>query len=123
MRKLVTILYKGTLAYIPPEQTGRMNRGIDYRSDFYGLGVTLYKLLTNQLPFETTDPIELVHCHIAQQPLPPHKFNPNIPNSVSNIIIKLLAKVPEERYQNALGIKADLETCLNQLKSLFKEWK
>ncbi|MDE5115264.1 MAG: AAA family ATPase, partial [Trichodesmium sp. St15_bin1_1] len=111
---------EGTLAYIAPEQTGRMNRGIDYRSDFYSLGVTFYELLTNQLPFETNDPIELVHCHIAQQPLPPHELNPNIPNSVSNIIIKLLAKAPEERYQNALGIQADLEICLNKLKSLGK---
>ncbi|MCL2931603.1 MAG: AAA family ATPase [Trichodesmium sp. MAG_R03] len=108
---------EGTLAYIAPEQTGRINRGIDYRSDFYSLGVTFYELLTNQLPFPTTDLIELVHCHIAQRPLSPRELNPNIPNSVSNIIIKLLAKAPEERYQNALGIKADLETCLNQLKS------
>ena len=111
---------EGTLAYIAPEQTGRMNRGIDYRSDFYALGVTFYELLTNQLPFETNDSIELVHCHIAQQPLPPHKLNPNIPNSLSNIIIKLLAKSPEERYQNALGIEADLKKCLSQLESLGK---
>jgi predicted ATPase/GAF domain-containing protein len=111
---------EGTLAYIAPEQTSRMNRGIDYRSDFYSLGVTFYELLTNQLPFETNDPIELVHCHIAQQPLPPHELNPNIPNSISNIIIKLLAKAPEERYQNPLGIQADLEICLNKLKSLGK---
>ncbi|MDE5087618.1 MAG: AAA family ATPase, partial [Trichodesmium sp. St16_bin2-tuft] len=111
---------EGTLAYIAPEQTGRMNRGIDYRSDFYSLGVTFYELLTNQLPFETNDPIELVHCHIAQQPLPPHELNPNIPNSLSNIIIKLLAKAPEERYQNALGIQADLKKSLSQLESLGK---
>ncbi|MGD1803888.1 AAA family ATPase [Dapis sp. BLCC M126] len=111
---------EGTLAYIAPEQTGRMNRGIDYRSDFYSVGVTFYELLTNKLPFETTDPIELVHCHIAQQPLPPHELNYNIPLAVSNIVIKLLAKAPEERYQNALGIQADLETCLHQLKSLGK---
>ena len=92
-REFLTVLpphqLEGTLAYIAPEQTGRMNRGIDYRSDFYSLGVTFYELLTNQLPFETNDPIELVHCHIAQQPLPPHELNPNLPNSVSNIIIKL----------------------------------
>ena len=109
---------EGTLAYIAPEQTGRMNRGIDYRSDFYSLGVTFYELLTNKLPFETTDPMELVHCHIAQQPLPVHELIPNIPNSVSNIISKLLAKTPEERYQSAWGIKADLETCLHKLKTL-----
>ncbi len=108
---------EGTLAYIAPEQTGRMNRGIDYRSDFYSLGVTFYELLTNQLPFTTTDPMELVHCHIAQQPLPVHELIPDIPLAISNIIDKLLAKTPEDRYQSAWGIKADLETCLNQLKS------
>ena len=108
---------EGTLAYIAPEQTGRMNRGIDYRSDFYSLGVTFYELLTNKLPFETTDPMELVHCHIAQQPFPVHKIIPEIPLSVSNIVSKLLAKNPEDRYQSAWGIKADLEICLNQLKS------
>ena len=108
---------EGTLAYIAPEQTGRMNRGIDYRSDFYSLGVTFYELLTNTLPFETTDPMELVHCHIAQQPLPVHELIPDIPLAVSDIISKLLAKTPEDRYQSAWGIKADLETCLNQLKS------
>jgi predicted ATPase/GAF domain-containing protein len=109
---------EGTLAYIAPEQTGRMNRGMDYRSDFYSLGVTFYELLTNKLPFETTDPMELVHCHIAQQPLPVHELIPDIPLAVSNIVKKLLAKTPEERYQSAWGIKADLETCLNQLKTL-----
>ncbi|ESA34860.1 serine threonine protein kinase [Leptolyngbya sp. Heron Island J] len=108
---------EGTLAYIAPEQTGRMNRGIGYRSDFYSLGVTLYKLLTNQLPFETTDPIELVHCHIAQQPDSPNKICPSIPLTVSKIIMKLLSKIPEERYQSAWGLKTDLENCLSQLQS------
>ncbi|NES01009.1 MAG: AAA family ATPase, partial [Symploca sp. SIO1B1] len=108
---------EGTLTYIAPEQTGRMNRGIDYRSDFYSLGITFYELLTNKLPFETTDPMELVHSHLAQQPLPPHKIIPDIPVAVSNIVKKLLAKIPEERYQSTCGIKADLETCLNQLKT------
>ncbi len=108
---------EGTLAYIAPEQTGRMNRGIDYRSDFYSLGVTFYELLTNKLPFETTDPMELVHCHIAQQPLPVYELIPDIPVALSDIIDKLLAKTPEDRYQSAWGIKADLETCLNQLQS------
>ncbi len=108
----------GTLAYIAPEQTGRINRGIDYRSDFYSLGVTFYELLTNKLPFETTDPMELVHCHIAQQPLPVDELIPDLPLAVSNIVRKLLAKTPEERYQSAWGIKADLETCLNQLNTL-----
>ncbi|MDB9512569.1 AAA family ATPase [Kamptonema animale CS-326] len=108
---------EGTLAYIAPEQTGRMNRGIDYRSDFYSLGVTLYELLTHQLPFQTTDPIELVHCHIAQQPAACQEIISTIPEAVSNIVMKLLAKTPEERYQTAWGLKADLETCLNQLQT------
>ncbi|NER79865.1 MAG: AAA family ATPase [Leptolyngbya sp. SIO1D8] len=108
---------EGTLTYIAPEQTGRMNRGIDYRSDFYSLGVTLYKLLTTQLPFATTDLIELVHCHIAQQPDSPHNISPSIPLTVSKIIMKLLAKIPEERYQSAWGLQSDLEKCLSQLQS------
>ncbi|MEH2072480.1 MAG: AAA family ATPase [Nostoc sp.] len=118
---------EGTLAYIPPEQTGRMNRGIDYRSDFYSLGITFYELLTNKLPFATTDSIELVHCHIAQQPVPPHELvetlnslSQPIPKAVSDIVMKLLAKTPEERYQSAWGIKADLETCRDRLQSLGK---
>lgn len=106
---------EGTLTYIAPEQTGRMNRSVDYRSDFYALGVTLYELLTQHLPFETTDPMELVHCHIAQQPLPPCQRSPQIPVTVSNIILKLLAKNPEERYQTIWGIKADLEFCYDQI--------
>jgi len=109
---------EGTLAYIAPEQTGRMNRGIDYRSDFYSLGVTFYELLTHQLPFATNDPIELVHCHIAQHPKTPHELISSIPLTVSNIVMKLLAKTPEERYQSVWGIKADLETCLQQLNNL-----
>lgn len=111
---------EGTLAYISPEQSGRMNRGIDYRSDFYSLGVTLYELLTHQLPFETNDPIELVHCHIAQHPKRPDELIASIPLTLTNLIIKLLAKTPEERYQSAWGIKADLETCLQQLKTTGK---
>ncbi|MBD2127478.1 AAA family ATPase [Microcoleus sp. ZQ-A2] len=108
---------EGTLAYISPEQTGRMNRLLDYRSDFYSLGVTFYELLTNQLPFESVDALELVHCHIAKQPIPPHEVNPEIPLSVSDIVMKLMAKTAEERYQSAWGIKADLETCLTQYKN------
>jgi predicted ATPase/serine phosphatase RsbU (regulator of sigma subunit)/tRNA A-37 threonylcarbamoyl transferase component Bud32 len=109
---------EGTLAYIAPEQTGRMNRRIDYRSDFYSLGATFYELLTGQLPFGNTDPMELVHCHIAQQPKAPQELVPSIPLTLSNIILKLLAKTPEERYQSAWGLKADLETCLEQLQTL-----
>ncbi|NEO89831.1 MAG: AAA family ATPase [Moorea sp. SIO3G5] len=105
---------EGTLAYLSPEQTGRMNRGIDYRSDFYSLGVTFYELLTGQLPFTSTDPMELVHCHIAKQPPSVHSINPDIPIIVSDMISKLMAKNAEDRYQSALGLKYDLETCLSQ---------
>ncbi|MBD1895845.1 AAA family ATPase [Coleofasciculus sp. FACHB-129] len=108
---------EGTLAYISPEQTGRMNRFLDYRTDFYSLGVTFYELLTGKLPFTTTDAMELVHCHIAKEPLPPSTINPAIPQMVSSIVMKLMAKNAEERYQSAWGIKADLEECLQQLKT------
>ena len=118
---------EGTLAYISPEQTGRMNRSLDYRTDFYSLGASFYKLLTHQLPFVTSnalgsdalelDPLELVHCHIAKQPIPPQQVNPEIPQGISNIVMKLLAKTAEERYQSAWGLKADLEECLRQLQT------
>ncbi|MFK8183406.1 MAG: AAA family ATPase [Phormidesmis sp.] len=107
---------EGTLAYIAPEQTGRMNRGIDYRTDFYSLGVTLYELLTGQLPFEATEPLELIHCHIAKTPTPPHHINPAIPETVSKLVVKLMAKNAEDRYQSAMGLKHDLEQCLIQWK-------
>ena len=108
---------EGTLAYISPEQTGRMNRGIDYRTDFYSLGVTFFKLLTGKLPFETQDPMELLHCHIAL--IPPALGNGEwrmgngraIPEVIENIVLKLMAKNAEERYQSALGLKHDLERC------------
>ncbi|MEH2272341.1 MAG: AAA family ATPase [Nostoc sp.] len=108
---------EGTLAYLSPEQTGRMNRGIDYRSDFYSLGVTFYELLTGVLPFVSDDPMELVHCHLAKNPIAVHHHNPNIPLVLSEIISKLMAKNAEERYQSALGIKHDLEICLSQLQA------
>ncbi|MEH2220862.1 MAG: AAA family ATPase [Nostoc sp.] len=104
---------EGTLAYISPEQTGRMNRGIDYRTDFYSLGVTFYELLTGELPFQSNDPMELVHCHIAKQP--PSVIRDEIPQVISDIVIKLMAKNAEDRYQSALGLKFDLENCLHQL--------
>ncbi len=107
---------EGTLAYLAPEQTGRMNRGIDYRTDFYSLGVTLYELLTGQLPFSSQDPLELVHCHIAKQPKPPHQINSTIPPVVSAIVLKLMAKNAEDRYQSALGLKYDFKKCLAQYK-------
>ena len=106
---------EGTLAYLSPEQTGRMNRGIDYRSDFYSLGITFYELLTGQLPFVSEDPIELVHCHLAKTPISVHEISPQIPLVLSKIISKLMAKNAEDRYQSALGIKHDLELCLTQL--------
>ena len=146
---------EGTLAYIAPEQTGRMNRGIDYRSDFYSFGVTLYQLITGSLPFDASEPLELIHCHIAKQPpiLKPHPSpllgnqslpsnqphpsplignqsfpsnqpHPNpllskereqeIPQVISDIVMKLMAKNAEDRYQSALGIKHDLQRCLSQ---------
>ena len=105
---------EGTLAYISPEQTGRMNRTVDYRTDFYSLGVTFYELLTGHLPFQTTDAMEFVHAHIARYPPPPHELKPNIPHPVSDIVLKLMAKNTEDRYQSAHGLKADLEACLRQ---------
>ncbi|MCP6758413.1 MAG: serine/threonine protein kinase, partial [Fischerella sp. CENA71] len=102
---------EGTLAYISPEQTGRMNRLLDYRTDFYSLGVTFYELLVGQLPFLAKDALELVHCHIAKQPSLPHQMNAEIPQALSSIIMKLMAKNASERYQSAWGVKADLEKC------------
>ncbi|MEG3910636.1 AAA family ATPase [Microcoleus sp. w2-18bC1] len=110
-------ILEGTLAYMSPEQTGRMNRSLDYRTDFYSLGATFYELLTNKLPFDTNDVLELVHSHLAKQPLSPSQVNPEIPQIVSDIVMKLMGKNAEERYQSAIGIKADLEECLNQLHS------
>ncbi len=106
---------EGTLAYISPEQTGRMNRGIDYRTDFYSLGVTFYELLTGVLPFLSNDAMELVHCHIAKPASLVHEVNPQIPSLLSEIVKKLMAKNAESRYQSALGLKFDLENCLHQL--------
>ncbi len=108
---------EGTLAYISPEQTGRMNRGINYRSDFYSLGVTFFELLTGQLPFQSNDPMELIHCHIAKQPSLWELKSGNIPPVICDIIEKLMAKNAEDRYHSALGLKFDLENCLEQLKT------
>jgi len=105
---------EGTLGYLSPEQTGRMNRGIDYRTDFYSLGVTFYELLTGELPFKSNDPMELVHCHIAKQP-PLLGNREEIPQVLCDIVMKLMAKNAEDRYQSALGLKFDLENCLIQL--------
>src|SRR5712672_1544173 len=102
----------GTLAYMAPEQTGRMNRSIDSRSDLYALGVTFYQMLTGFLPFTAADPMEWVHCHIARKPLPPSERLENVPASVSAVIMKLLVKTPEDRYQTAGGVGHDLRRCL-----------
>ena len=107
-------ILEGTLAYMSPEQTGRMNRGIDYRTDFYSLGVTFYELLTGQLPFQSNEPMELVHSHIARQPIHPIALNPAIPQVLNDIVIKLMAKTAEARYQTVGGIKHDLEKCLKE---------
>ncbi|AFY43615.1 ATP-binding sensor histidine kinase [Nostoc sp. PCC 7107] len=107
---------EGTLAYISPEETGRMNRGLDYRTDFYSLGVTFYELLTGQLPFQSNEPMELVHCHIAKIAPLVHEINPGIPSVIAEIVSKLMAKNAEDRYQSALGLKYDLSNCLRQLK-------
>ncbi|BAY99400.1 two-component hybrid sensor and regulator [Tolypothrix tenuis PCC 7101] len=102
---------EGTLAYISPEQTGRMNRGIDYRSDFYSLGITFFELLTGKLPFPVDEPMEMVHAHLAKQPLSICDFNSDLPIMLSEIIHKLMSKNAEDRYQSALGLKHDLLRC------------
>ncbi|MEJ6481066.1 AAA family ATPase [Nostoc punctiforme UO1] len=119
-------ILEGTLAYLSPEQTGRMNRGIDYRSDYYSLGVTFYELLTGHLPFQSNEPMELVHCHIAKQPEELRgrgqgvggRREEEIPEALYDIVMKLMAKNAEDRYQSALGLKFDLEKCLSQLQEI-----
>lgn len=108
---------EGTLAYLSPEQTGRMNRAMDYRTDFYSLGVTFYEMLTQQLPFRSNDPMELIHAHIAKTPKPPHVLNPKVPKPVSDIVMKLMSKTAEDRYQGDFGLIADLTRCLVELKT------
>jgi serine/threonine protein kinase len=107
----------GTLAYMAPEQTGRMNRSVDSRSDLYALGVTFYEMLTGQLPFAAPDPMGWVHCHIARQPVPPSERVASVPGPLSAIVMKLLAKTAEERYQTAGGVEADLRRCLAEWES------
>ncbi|WP_226574315.1 serine/threonine-protein kinase, partial [Microseira wollei] len=108
-------IWEGTLAYISPEATGRMNRTIDYRTDFYSLGVTFYEMLTGKLPYDTQDTIELIHSHIARIPVEPQVLNSEITTVLSDLVMKLLAKDPGDRYQSAFGIKSDLEHCRTQL--------
>jgi predicted ATPase/serine phosphatase RsbU (regulator of sigma subunit)/tRNA A-37 threonylcarbamoyl transferase component Bud32 len=106
---------EGTLAYISPEQTGRMNRSLDYRTDLYSLGVTFYELLTGKLPFESDSAMELVHCQMAKTPKPVGEINSEVPQIISDIVMKLMAKNVEDRYQSTFGVKADLEQCLENL--------
>lgn len=107
-----------TLAYISPEQTGRVSRPIDYRTDLYSLGITFYEMFTGKLPFKGVDKSELIFSHIAKTPIPPHEVNPDVPVFLSEIIMKLMCKAVEERYQSAIGLKKDLEFCLQNLGSL-----
>jgi serine/threonine protein kinase len=104
----------GTLAYMAPEQTGRMNRAIDSRSDLYSLGVTLYEVLTGSLPYSASEPMEWVHCHVARQPVPLSTHVQDLPAPIISIIMKLLAKTAEERYQTAAGVEHDLRRCLSE---------
>jgi predicted ATPase/signal transduction histidine kinase len=111
-------MLEGTIAYLSPEQTGRMNRAVDYRTDFYSLGVTFYEMLTGRLPFVAEDVMELIHCHLAKQPTPISELEPTIPIVLCQIVSKLMAKNPENRYQSALGLKYDLQKAWNYLQSL-----
>ena len=114
-------IVEGSLNYISPEQTGRMNRTIDYRSDFYSLGITFYEMLTGRLPFESKDTMELIYSHVAKEPESITKFNFDIPKVVSNIVLKLIAKNPEDRYKSVSGLKRDLEKCLIQIENNLNE--
>lgn len=107
-------LIEGSLPYLSPEQTGRMNRAIDHRSDLYALGVTFFQMLTAKLPFAAKDPVEWVHCHVARAPPSPSALVPEVPEPIARIVSKLLAKMPEDRYQTAGGLVADLERCSAQ---------
>jgi PAS domain S-box-containing protein len=108
----------GTLAYMAPEQTGRMNRSIDSRSDLYALGITFYEMLAGTLPFKATDPMEWIHCHIARQPVSPSERAIAVPAQLSAIVMRLLPKIADERYQTAAGVAADLRRCLAAWESL-----
>ncbi|WP_437594471.1 sensor histidine kinase [Sorangium sp. So ce1000] len=110
-------LIEGSLPYLSPEQTGRMNRAVDSRADLYALGVTFYEMLTGRLPFEAQDPLEWVHCHVARAPIPPSALVPELPGVLSALVLKLLAKMAEDRYQTARGLKHDLERCLSELRA------
>lgn len=108
-------ILEGTFEYISPEQTGRINRPVDYRTDLYSLGITFYEIFTGQVPFDFNNEIEIVYSHIARIPTPPKEITPEIPDTLSDIIMKLISKAAEERYQTALGLRRDLEYCLHLL--------
>ncbi len=110
-----TTSLEGTLRYIAPEQTGRIDRTVDHRADLYSLGATLYQLFVGKPPFALSDPLELVHAHIARQPVPPHEASAHVPASLSRVIMRMLEKNPEDRYQSARGARADLAVCLSSL--------
>ena len=110
-------LLEAKLEYISPEQTTRMNRSIDYRTDLYSFGVCLYELLTGQKPFQSNDPMELIHSHLAKIPEEPLKINPEIEKPISDIVMKLLEKNAEDRYQSAYGVSNDLLYCLKELET------
>ncbi|RZA24592.1 MAG: diguanylate cyclase [Proteobacteria bacterium] len=109
---------EGSLPYMSPEQTGRMNKFVDYRSDFYSFGVTLFEMFTGRLPFDASDPLRLIHYHIAKRPFPPRSFKNEIPEMLSDLILKLMAKNAEDRYQSAWGIAADLAKIFRALKDI-----
>lgn len=109
------IISADNIAYISPEQSGRVSTELDRRSDFYSLGITLFELFTGRKPFAAGDDLELIHCHLAKEPPEAQGINPDIPAPLSAVIMKLLAKNPGDRYQSAHGIKQDLKTCLNIL--------
>ncbi len=110
-------VFEGTLSYMSPEQTGRMNRAMDFRTDLYSLGVAFYEILTGSLPFVARDPMELVYLHFTKSPEPPCRIHPEIPEVLSDIVLKLMSKTADQRYQSAAGLKADLETCLSMLQA------
>ena len=110
-------LIEGSLPYLSPEQTGRTNRAIDSRADLYSLGVTFHQMLTGRLPFEAKDPVEWVHCHVARAPPSPSDVVPEVPQAIARIVLRLLSKMPEDRYQSARGLRLDLERCLAELRA------
>lgn len=110
-------IVEGSLYYISPEQTGRMNRTIGYGSDFYSLGIIFYEMLTGKVPFQAKDPMEIIYSHVAKEPESITKTNADVPKAVSDIVVKLIAKNPEDRYKSASGLKKDLERCLEQIEN------